>query len=266
MTRSSTVLSVAVVLVALAAALASVGASNANKNGCPNPNSANGASHANDASAHGEEQQGERDCAAPTSTDIATPIEIATPTVAPTPEPTPAPTPEPTATPEPTPSPTPEPTAPPQPEPTPTATPEPTPEPTPTAAPTPTPIPTIDIEVVSLTISGVATASVGVTFQITGQASVRNNGPSLAAIVDTTYTPSLPAGCTATTGVGTVQNTPIPSGSSAFVSRSWMVTCTETGLKTFGMSATSVLDPTVPAIDGNMANNTGVASRDIQIN
>ena len=45
-----------------------------------------------------------------------------------------------------------------------------------------------------------------------------------------------------------------------------MVTCTETGLKTFGMSALSLLDPAVPAIDDNMANNTGVASRDIQVN
>ena len=45
-----------------------------------------------------------------------------------------------------------------------------------------------------------------------------------------------------------------------------MVTCTEAGLKTFGMSTTSVLDPLVPAIDDNMVNNTGVASRDIQIN
>jgi hypothetical protein len=85
-------------------------------------------------------------------------------------------------------------------------------------------------------------------------------------MVDTTFTPSLPVGCTATTGVGTVENTPLASGASALVSKSWMVTCTETGLKTFGMSATSALDPTVPAIDDNMANNTGVASRDIQIN
>jgi hypothetical protein len=107
---------------------------------------------------------------------------------------------------------------------------------------------------------------VGIPFQLTGQVNVRNNDPSLAAIVDTTFTPSLPAGCTATTGVVTVQNTSLPSGSSAFISRSWMVTCTEPGLKTLGMSATSLLDPAVPAIDDNTANNTGVASRDIQVN
>lgn len=268
MTRSSPALLVTVLLIALVAALASVGASNANKNGCPNPNSANGSSHANDASAHGADKQGDRDCAAATSTIVPTPAESPTPTVVITPEPTPAPTPEPT--PEPTPSPTPEPTASPTPEPTPeatpTATPEATPEPTPSPAPTPTPIPTLDIEVVSLTLSGAATGSVGIPFQLTGQVNVRNNSPSLAAIVDTKFTPSLPAGCSATTGVVTVQNTPLLSGASAFLSRSWMVTCTETGLKTFGMNALSLLDPTVPAIDDNMANNTGDASRDIQVN
>jgi hypothetical protein len=45
-----------------------------------------------------------------------------------------------------------------------------------------------------------------------------------------------------------------------------MVTCTEPGLKTLGMSATSLLDPAVPAIDDNTANNTGVAGRDVQVN
>jgi outer membrane biosynthesis protein TonB len=252
----------------LVAALASVGSSNANKNGCPNPNSANGSSHANGASAHGADKQGDRGCAAATSTIVPTPAENPTPTVVTTPEPTPVPTPG--VTPEPTPSATPEPTASPTPEPTaeatPTATPEPTPGPTPSPAPTPTPIPTLDIEVVSLSLNGAAAGTVGIPFQLTGQANLRNNAPSLAAIVDTTFTPSLPAGCTATTGIATVPNTSMPPGSSAFLSRSWMVTCTETGLKTFGMSALSLLDPTVPAIDDNMANNTGVASRDIQVN
>jgi len=262
MTRSSPVLLVAVLLIALVAALASVGASNANKNGCPNPNSANGSSHANEASAHGADKQGDRDCAAATPTVLATPTEGATPTAEPTAEPTPAPTPEPTPEPTPTAEPTPAPT----PEITPSATPEPTPAPTPSPAPTPTPIPTLDIEVVSLTLSGAATGSVGIPFQFTGQVNVRNNSPSLAAIVDTTFTPSLPAGCTATTGVVIVPNTSLPSGSSAFLSRSWMVTCTEPGLKTLGMSATSLLDPAVPAIDDNTANNTGVASRDVQVN
>ena len=255
MNRSRAILPVSVLLIAIAVAMASVGASNANKNGCPNANSANGASHANEASAHGAAKQGDRDCAAATPA-FATPTEDATPTTAPTPEPTTAPTPEPTS--EPTPAPTPEPT--------PAPTPEPTPEPTPTPGPTPTPMPTVDIEVVSLTVNGAATASVGIPFQITGQAIVRNNAPSLLAIVDTTFTPSLPAACTATTGIVTVENTLIPSGASTFLSRSWMVTCTETGLKTFGMSATGALDPTVPAIDDNPANNTRTASRDIQVN
>jgi hypothetical protein len=117
-----------------------------------------------------------------------------------------------------------------------------------------------------LNINGANTAVVNMPFLLTGQIIVRNNAPFLAAIVDTTFTPSLPAGCTATTGVVTVQNSLIPSGASTSLSRSWLVTCTETGLKTFGMSATSALDPLMPAIDDNLANNTGVASRDIQVN
>ena len=128
-------------------------------------------------------------------------------------------------------------------------------------------MPTVDIEVVSLTlINAPDTPSADFPFQLTGQAIVRNNSPLIAAIVDTTFTPSLPTGCTATTGVVTVQNTPLPAGASTFLSRSWMVTCTDTGLMTFGMSATGALDPTVPAIDDNPANNTRTASRDIQVN
>jgi hypothetical protein len=127
-------------------------------------------------------------------------------------------------------------------------------------------VPTIDIEVVSLAVNGAATASVGVPFQLTGQANVRNNAPFLAAIVDTTFTPTLPAGCTATTSVVTVENTLLPSGASAFLSRSWMVTCAQPGLQTFGMNATSGLDPAMPAVDDNPANNTLSASRDIQVN
>ena len=260
MKRSRTLLPVAILLVAIAVAMASVGASSADKKGCPNANSANAASHANKNSAHGTGKQNDRDCAATTPTEVATPTVDSTPTVEATPEPTPVPTPEPT--PEPTPVPTPDPT----PEITVSPTPEATPEPTPTSGPTPTPLPTIDVEVVSLEANGTTTASVGIPFQLTGQASVRNNSPSLAAYVDTTFTPTLPAGCTATTGVVTVQNTLLPSSGSAFLSRSWMVTCTQPGLQTFGMSATSVLDPMFPATDGNLANNTGVASRDIQVN
>jgi hypothetical protein len=127
-------------------------------------------------------------------------------------------------------------------------------------------LPTLDVEVVSLSVNGTVTASVGVPFQLTGQANVRNNAPFLAAVVDTTFTPSLPAGCTATTGVVTVQNTLLPSSSSAFLSRSWMVTCTQAGLLTFGMSATTMLDPVIMAVDDNMANNTRGATANIQVN
>jgi hypothetical protein len=116
----------------------------ADKGGCPNAASSNGAAHANPNSAHGPEKQAERDCQAaesptptpgspPTSEPSATPTPEASPTPTElgstdTPSPTPTPgivEPTETATPtatssEPTPSTTP----------TPSATPEPTAEPT----------------------------------------------------------------------------------------------------------------------------------------
>ena len=62
MNKSTPVL---VVLVAslLAAAVVGTGGSLANKGGCPNADSENGASHANEHSAHGQEKQEQRGCA-----------------------------------------------------------------------------------------------------------------------------------------------------------------------------------------------------------
>ena len=76
MNKSTPVL---VVLVAslLAAAVVGTGGSLANKGGCPNADSENGASHANEHSAHGQEKQEQRGCA-----DI---VETPTPGAEPTP-------------------------------------------------------------------------------------------------------------------------------------------------------------------------------------
>ncbi len=112
----------------------------ADRGGCPNAASSNGAEHANENSAHGPEKQEERGCDGGTATPRARPTPTpagTTPSPAPTgtgltPTPTPTPagtTPSPTATDGVTPTPTPTLT------PTPTAT----PTPTPTGALTPTP-------------------------------------------------------------------------------------------------------------------------------
>ena len=262
------------ILLSVVLALAGAAPSIADKGGCPNENSDKGSDHANDNSAHGDEKQDDRDCEPTTAaTPAATPLPVVTP--APTPEPTPAPTPEPTAAP--TPAPTPEPTPEATPEPTPTATAEPTPSPTatptleptatpepaagdPTPTPTATPRPSADVQVIDVSVNAPASAQTGVEFVLTAGSTIRNNGPSTPVIVDTTFTPVLPASCSATTGVKTVQNTSLPLAINVFVSRSWMVTCSEAGPHTFTVNVALAIDPAQPHVDPILTNNTGSAS------
>jgi hypothetical protein len=255
-------------LLAAAIVFVSAGASIADKGGCPNAHSENGASHADENSAHGQEKRGERGC-----NEI---VETATPAVEPTPTPTfqAEPTPTPTATAEATPTPTDEgtPTTVATPEPTPTLTPTevptatPTPTttdaatPTPTDTSSPTPPPGADVEVVSVTVNVPVGVTAGVPFMLSSDVSVRNNGPVTPTIVDTTFTPVLPAGCTATTGVFTVQNTTLIGNLITAISRAWTVTCTVPGTPTFTMNANSAIDPLQPVSDPNPANNGGSGS------
>lgn len=256
---------VAALLIATALAFAGAGATLADKGGCPNENSGNGGSHANGNSAHGAEKHDDRcghdgdeddgddnddeddDAPSPTATPAPIP-EVAG-------EPTPAPSPEPTATPapEPTPTPTAESIA------TPTATPEATPTPPAADVPTPTPIPTpppgADVQIVDVIVNSPSGAGAGVQFVLTGGADIRNNGPVTPAIVDTTFTPALPPGCTATTGVKTAQNTTLPANVNVFISRSWMVTCAEAGFYTFTINVNIGIDGGQAIVDPDPTNN-----------
>ena len=265
---------IAALLIATALAFAGAGASMADRGGCPNENSGNGGSHANGNSAHGSEKQDDRceddddedednddeDDDAPSPTATPEPI----PGVAG--EPTPAPSAEPTATPAPEPTPTPiaEPIA------TPTATPEPTPTAPPADVPTPTPIPTpppgADVQVVEVIVNSPADAGAGVQFVVTGGANIRNNGPVTPAIVDTTFTPALPPGCTATTGVKTAQNTTLPVNVNVFVSRSWMVTCAEAGFYTFTINVNIAIDAGQAIVDPDPSNNLMSGSDTTNVN
>jgi outer membrane biosynthesis protein TonB len=268
MQRSPALLIVlAALLIATALAFAGAGASIADDGGCPNGNSGNGGDHADDDSAHGTEKQDDRECEAGATGSDPTPTAAAEATPAPTAEPTASPTP--TPSPEPTPTPTAEPIA------TPTATPEPTPSPEPTSAPptdvpTPTPIPTpppgADVRIVDVIVNAPASASAGVQFVVTGGANIRNNGPVTPAIVDTTFTPALPPGCTATTGVMTVQNTTLPAMVNVFVSRSWTVRCADPGFYTFTINVNIAIDPGQAIVDPNPANNLGSGSDTTNVN
>ena len=269
-------------LVAVAAALGGVGVSSAHKNGCHDESDRSAATdhsarwqqrhchppkkhcHRHWDRNHGHKKHCPRVTPMPTvavtPTPVATPT--ATPVATPTASPSPSPTLEPTASP--TPQPTAEPTPPPTPEPTASPTPEPTAEPTP--EPTPAPVPEVDIEVTSFTLNAPNNATAGLPFQLTGQVNVRNNAPTTPGVVDTTFTPSLPPGCSATTGVMTVQNTIVPAGGTVFLSRSWMVTCMLPGLSTFDMNVTSLIDAAMPVVDPNPGNNAGSGSDSTQVN
>jgi hypothetical protein len=255
------------ILLPAAIAFAGAAPSIADKGGCPNANAENGADHADDNSAHGPEKQDERDCV-PTPAPATATTPLALPTPAPTLELTPAPTPEPT------PAPTPGPTPPPIPESTPTPPSETAPTSTPTAAPivtpapiggptptpTPSPPPRADVQVMDASAISPANEGTGVQFVLTAGSTIRNNGPATPVIVNTTFTPILPASCSATTGVKTVQNTTLPLAINVFVSRSWVVTCGQPGSHTFSVNFNVAFASGQPHIDPLPANNDGSAS------
>ena len=258
MNKSTPLLAVFVAsLLAAAVVFVGAGASLADKGGCPNANSGNGASHANEHSALGTEKQEQRGC----NGDAETPTPVAEATATATAEPTVEPTP--TATPDATPSATPtaEPTA--TATATPTATPESTATPTeapPTDVATPTPSAGADVQVVEVIVSSPANATIGIAFMMSADISVRNNGPAMPVVVDTTFAPVLPAGCTATTGAITVQNTALSGNFITTISRAWNVTCTSPGSRGFTVNGSTTIDPLQPAADPNPANNSGSGS------
>jgi hypothetical protein len=114
------------------------------------------------------------------------------------------------------------------------------------------------VEIVGASANAPVDAVSGVAFVLTAGATLRNNGPVSPVIVDTTFTPVLPASCSATSGVKTVSDTTLSTGTTVFVSRSWMVTCNEAGPQSFTMNVSLTIDP--PYVDTNPANNAGSAS------
>jgi hypothetical protein len=250
-------------VVAAGVVFAGTAASIADKGGCPNVNSENGAVDASEDSAHSAEKQDDRGCIGGTETP--TPSPESTPSPGPSPEvtPTQTPTATPSDTPTPTASETPTPTATETATPTPTETATPTPtatattQPTPTNSPTPTPAPGSDVEVVGVTVGSPESAIAGVPFILSAGVDIRNNGPVMPVIVDTTFVPMLPAGCTATTGVVTVQNTTLIGNFITTISRFWSVTCTAAGSKEFSIDGAAEIDPLQPISDPNPANNSG---------
>jgi hypothetical protein len=265
MNKSTPLLIVLIAAVVAAAVIfVSAGVSIADKGGCPNARSENGGSHANEHSAHGPDKQRKRGCDDPLAAGTPAPQDTPTATPEPPAEPTPTDTPvdTPTATPTETavPTPTETATAAHTDTATPTATPTETATATPTDTATPTPVPGADIQVIDVSVISPANGTAGVPFMVTAGSDISNNGPVSPVVVDTRFTPVLPAGCTATTGVKTVENTPLAMGMNTFVSRSWMVTCSVAGSHVFTFNVDVSIDPLQTAVDPNPANNSGSSS------
>lgn len=226
--------------VGLTLGLAGVGPAAADKGGCPNDAADNGASHSNAKSAHGSEKQAARGCSA------VEPVPDPTPTPTPTDEPVPDATPTPAPTDEPVPDPTP----------TPTPTDEPVPD------PTPTPVPTdeADVQVVGVSVSTPVMASSEGQFVITIGVSLLNAGPADTALVDTTFTFTVPSVCSVSpAGAVTVEDSSLPEGVGVFISRGWIVTCLEPGAHEVTANVSVAIDPGQSVGDPDPSNNMGSA-------
>jgi len=245
-TRNVGLAAIVALLIAAAIAAGSIATATAGKGGCPSGHASTGAAHADPRSALGAAQQADRNC----YVDPPDPSSTATPT--PAPSPTSTPTPEPTPTPSPTPSPTPTST----PTPTPTLTPTPTPSPTPT--PTLTPADGADVIVEGVTVGAPDTALPGESFEVHVRASLRNLGPANAVLVDTTFSFSAPAGCSAVPSAPFIaQDTNLPENVGVSIGRIWLVTCTEAGTYTFTTDVSVAIDASQAITDPDTSNNDG---------
>jgi hypothetical protein len=119
-----------------------------------------------------------------------------------------------------------------------------------------------DLDVTSVTVDAPDSAAVGGAFNVTVTANVSNNGPSTLVTANATLDLTMPAGCTRvpnTTQVVALTNL----GDSSAI-RTWSVTCTETGSKTFNGSGSVVLT-SEHAQDSTSGNNSDTGSDSTEI-
>ena len=87
------------------------------------------------------------------------------------------------------------------------------------------------------------TALPGESFVVRVTGSLRNLGPASAVLVDTTFTFTAPAGCSAAPSAPvTVQDTNLPENIGVSIGRSWLVTCVAAGTPTFTADVNVVID------------------------
>jgi hypothetical protein len=237
----------------------------ADRGGCANANAERGAEEADPRSAHGPEKREARGCDDAAGADTPAPPHNPEPSpeVTPTPEPNPTPTPEPSPSPTPTPEPSPTPEATPEPDPDPTPTPE--PDPTPTPEPTPAPD-EADVRVVSVNFTSPESATVGNSFTVSGNTTVRNDGPTTPVQADIYFTLAAPPDCEVSpSSTVVVWNRTLNLGSNVFISRAWSVTCWETGVHDFQLDVEAVISPSQSIVDPDLTNNSGSATDSTEV-
>ena len=230
-TKVALVLLAVVIAVSAGAALTGAAPTSAHKDACPRWKDWKGGEFSDLKSAHDAWKQAKRECKA---------------------EPAPTPSPKPH-----------------KPRPTPTATLAaiatptlvPTAQPTPTPAPTPVPQDQADVWIVSVGVSGPASAAAGVQFHVFVIADVQNSGPAASVLADTTFTASAPGDCVlAPSAPVVVEDSSLAMGTGVAISRVWAVTCTAAGAHTIGIGAAIAIDASQAMTDPDPSNNSGTGS------
>jgi len=111
------------------------------------------------------------------------------------------------------------------------------------------------------------TANVGVAFLVTAMAEIHNNGPEPTANADVTFTINLPPDCTPSSAATVVvPNRTISMSVSVSVSRSWNVTCTQTGAHQLMAEVSVAFSPGQTLTDPNLLNNSNTGGASTEVN
>ena len=114
-----------------------------------------------------------------------------------------------------------------------------------------------DPKITAVSVSAPAGAATGGPFTVTVEATLHNNGPITPVNADVTFDLIVPANCSRNPNNTQLANDVSLAQSAAVQEqRSWTVTCTTTGIKTFNGSASLALDQ-LHTTDSNLTNNSG---------
>ena len=124
--------------------------------------------------------------------------------------------------------------------------------------PCPAPLGQSDITMTAVSVNAPGSANPGTPFTITAQATVHNAGPFGPVNVDTSFSLSLPPGCSSTPGNQNAENISAPVSVPAMIPSpaiAWSVTCNTVATHTFFVNAQSLLDDST-AVDPDVTNNS----------